>query len=204
MNTLHVIKLGGSLMDLADLRDRFEAWRATLTGANLLLIVGGGVSADVVRDVHKKHGLTEAVSHGLAVHAMDFNAHVVCAVLGEKSAAMAINPAAANAVWASRRLAVVSPVPWLMDDERQAGPIPQRWSFTSDSVSAYIATRLQADRLTLLKSTLPRPDQQGRFTRQAASDQAVVDPDFPLASASIPEVYLHNLRGQEKQPTRLE
>ncbi len=33
--------------------------------------------------------------------------------------------------------------------------VPHRWTFTSDSVAAHIATRVGAEKLTVLKSTLP-------------------------------------------------
>ena len=47
----------------------------TLAGKNILLIPGGGPTADAIRTFDKAHGLGEEASHWLALHALALNAH---------------------------------------------------------------------------------------------------------------------------------
>lgn len=71
--------------------------------------------------------------------------------------------------------------------------IPHRWSFTSDSIAAHIATRLDAAKLTLLKSTLPASP----CDLAEAGRLGIVDADFAAAAAGVPRVELVNLRSAE-------
>ena len=45
-NSPHVIKVGGSLLDLPDLPARLDRWLTARGGAKPMLVVGGGVVAD--------------------------------------------------------------------------------------------------------------------------------------------------------------
>lgn len=53
---LVVVKVGGSLFDLPDLGPRLRAWLKTLRTADVLLVPGGGPTADVVRSLDRAHG----------------------------------------------------------------------------------------------------------------------------------------------------
>jgi aspartokinase-like uncharacterized kinase len=185
---IHVVKLGGSLLDLPDLVERFESWRAAELGPRGLLVVGGGAAADVVRDFDKAFRLGEPASHWLAIRAMQFNAHCVAAVL--QNVQLVLDCAACEDAWANKRLALLDPLGWLSREAAEGVHIPHRWTFTSDSVAAHVATRLGAAKLTLLKSTLPK----GSCDPVGAAKLGLVDEDFPGASKAIPGVELVNLR----------
>lgn len=186
---LHVIKFGGSLLDLPDFPARFAAWRKSLSAHHkLLMVVGGGETADVVRRFDKHYHLTPEQGHWLAIRAMQFNAHCVRHIL--QNAELAIDVQACQPIWQRGAMAIVDPIPWLIADEARGICVAHRWSFTSDSIAAHLATQLGASRLTLLKSTLP-PDSA---TASQAAEAGIVDPDFPLVSQSLPEVWLTNLR----------
>lgn len=187
---VHVVKLGGSLLDLPDLVDRFEAWRSADLGPRGLLVVGGGAAADVVRDFDKAFRLGEPASHWLAIRAMQFNAHCVAAVLANVT--LVPDRAACEGTWAAKRLALLDPLEWLSREAAEGVHIPHRWTFTSDSVAAHVATRLNAARFTLLKSTLP----EGIRTPTEASRAGLVDEDFPEAAKALPRIELVNLRSQ--------
>jgi aspartokinase-like uncharacterized kinase len=191
MNTtdpIHVVKLGGSLLDLPDLAERFDAWRAAELGPRGLLVVGGGAAADLVRGFDKAFGLGERASHWLAIRAMQLNAHCVAAVL--KGVAVVADRAACVAAWRGDRLAILDPLEWLSREAAEGVHIPHRWTFTSDSVAAHVATRLGAARLTLLKSTLPN----GECGLAGAARPGIVDEDFPDAARNLPRIELVNLR----------
>lgn len=193
--SIHVVKLGGSLLDLPGLIDRFNAWRRTQEPDAMLLVVGGGRVADAVRSFDKIHGLGESLGHAHAVAAMRFNADMLRRKLDD--AQWVHDTPSCEAVWTKGGLALLEPVAWLERDEEEekkreatGSGVPRRWSFTSDSIAAYLADRLDADRLTLLKSTLPKGDCGVR----CAAGLGMVDDDFAEASAGLPHIAMVNLR----------
>ena len=76
-----VVKVGGSLLDLADLGARLMSWLRTLHRRDLILVPGGGPTADVVRDMDRLHRLGEQPSHWLALRALSLNAHLLARIL---------------------------------------------------------------------------------------------------------------------------
>jgi len=185
---IHVVKLGGSLLDLPELVARFTAWREAELGPRGVLVVGGGNAADVVRGFDKAFRLDEEAAHWLAVRAMQLNAHCLAAVLPR--CRLVTNPIGCEIAWRAGDLAVIDPLTWLEREHAEGVPIPHRWTFTSDSIAAHVATRLNARQLTLLKSTLPKGD----CGPECAAGLGVVDEDFPAVCGGVPHVQLVNLR----------
>lgn len=192
---IHVVKLGGSLVDpagLPDLLPRFERWRREALGPRGLIVVGGGDAADIVRAFDKAYGLNEVAAHWLAVRAMDLNAHLVATVVQRCS--LVSDLAGCTEAWGKATLPIVDPLAWLSREESREGvKIPHRWSFTSDSIASHVATRLGAAKLTLLKSTLP----PSPCDLAEAGRLGIVDADFANAAAGLPRVELVNLRSAE-------
>ena len=190
---LHVIKLGGSLLDLEDLPTRVMAFLSRCDAYRYLIVVGGGEAADIVRRFNRLYQFSDDQGHRLAVQAMRFNAHLVAAALPGSTVAadplVPIDPAQPPPA------VILDPVDWLDDQERQGVVVPRRWAFTSDSIAALLADRLNAAELTLLKSTLPLDPGQASL----AAEAGVVDEMFPSAIASIPVVRLVNLRSNPPQ-----
>ena len=187
--SIHVIKLGGSLLDLPDMAQRVAEFVATDGGSRALLLVGGGAAADIVRAFDRRFGLDEEDGHWLAVRAMQLNAHLVAALL---EAPLVVDPTQCEREWERRQLPVVDPLLWLEREEAHGQTVPHRWSFTSDSIAAHLARTLGAARLTLLKSDIPDSD----CGTVRAAGLGVVDEDFPEASRGVPRVELLNLRVQ--------
>jgi aspartokinase-like uncharacterized kinase len=204
---LTVIKLGGSLLDLDDLIQRLAVVRANRVAGAAVMIVGGAEAADVVRRFDRLYQLGERAGHWLAVRAMQFNAHVVAAAVGDS--AMAGDENECGAAWRDGLLAVIDPLQWLQRDEMRGVAVPHRWTFTSDSIAAHLASRLEATRLLMLKSRLlDRSDTvddgvetnaNGSGERDAGRVQlaaawGLVDADFPEASRHLPSIEVINLR----------
>src|SRR5207248_9110984 len=63
MNETLVVKVGGSLYDLPDLADRLRRWLSALAAPRVLLVPGGGPTADVIRTFDQRHRLGEEASH---------------------------------------------------------------------------------------------------------------------------------------------
>ena len=81
VNKTHVIKLGGSLLDLSGLAARLGRFLKNCSAHQRLLIVGGGGVADLVRQFDTLHHLGKEHGHWLAVRAMHFNTHLVMSMV---------------------------------------------------------------------------------------------------------------------------
>ncbi|HET6879704.1 MAG TPA: hypothetical protein VFI31_06105 [Pirellulales bacterium] len=183
---LRVVKLGGSLLDCADLTNRLREWLASELLFSNVLVVGGGRRADLVRA--RTHRFTDREAHWLAIEAMEENARAVAGLVPE-------------AVWLDRldrlpttggQVYVLSPLSFMKNDDpcHPEGPLPECWSVTSDSIAARAAELCQADELVLLKSALPPP---GESPAELATI-GYVDAYFPRASRKLPRVCYVDLR----------
>src|SRR5437868_6532113 len=76
-----VVKVGGSLFDLPNLRERLRSFLKSLDASAVLLIPGGGRATDVIRDLDRRHSLGEEASHWLALRSLSLNAHVLAELL---------------------------------------------------------------------------------------------------------------------------
>lgn len=195
MSIVNVVKLGGSLLDLPDLPERLNRYLSqraraepSKTKKDIVIVIGGGASADSIRQYDQQHSLKAHQAHWLAVSSMQFNAWCVACLLGQQE--LAEDLSACRKQWAKRRPAVIDPVAWLHRLEQQGIDIPYRWSYTSDSIAALLAVHFKATSLTLLKSTLPPQ----ACSRQKAVELGLVDADFPITSQSLDRVEWVNLR----------
>lgn len=141
-----VIKVGGALM-----RDP-EAFACAAVGlgqlrrdARVVLVPGGGLFADAVRDADRKLGLGSDAAHWMAVMAMEQYAHLLGARIFR--GVVIRNPGRLAAARSAGRVPVLAPYRWL----RRADPVAHSWDATSDSIAAWIAITLGAAHLVLLK-----------------------------------------------------
>ncbi len=111
----------------------------------LLVVPGGGPFADVVRELHRSHGLSNDVAHWMAVSAMDQSAHLVAARMEGGRAVHSVS--GARAALAAGNVPILAPSRWL----RQSDPLPHTWDVTSDSIAAWVAGRFGAGHLVLVK-----------------------------------------------------
>jgi len=192
VNKTHVIKLGGSLLDLRRLAARLGRFLQDYGAHQLLLIVGGGGVADFVRQFDALHHLDEDRGHWLAVRAMHFNTHLVMSMVS--GCRLVVDVDSCRAAWSAQEIAVVDPLAWLANLQGTVADVPHQWTFTSDSIAAHIAMQVSADQLVLLKSTRPP---RGCGLKSAAAI-GLVDPDFPVAAAGVPAIEVVNLRGDPK------
>lgn len=187
---IHVIKMGGSLLDLPDLPERIEAIRPRWQNQHLLLVVGGGRAAGLVRAGAEMFGLNEIQGHWLAVRAMQLNTHMVASILPGYRGRIVADVEGCVHAWRSDQAAWVDPLAWLEQEKDRGVTTPHCWTFTSDSIAAHIAAHLGAERLTLLKSTLPR----GLLDIDRATVCGLVDAEFATFSRDLGSIELINLR----------
>ena len=173
-----LVKIGGSLLDLQDLRLRLLAL-PELLDAEICYVVGGGEAANVVRSLQQTHALSDAAAHGVAVGTMDLNGELVERLL----AGAGDPPDELTRVPVRRSLDLVTTV----GDETSEPPgLPANWDVTSDSIAAVLAKARNLP-LVLLKSVAPPQSIDVAVARE------MVDPFFPTASEGLDVNWL-NLR----------
>ena len=143
---LTVVKVGGGLSAAPGALDAVGAALGEAGRRHRILVVpGGGPFADAVRAFDRRERLSADAAHWMAILAMDQYAHVLAeriagAVLVEEAGG--IGPALPGP-----GVAVLAPYRWL----RAADVLPHSWDATSDSVAAFIAGAVDAERLVLVK-----------------------------------------------------
>ena len=174
MTSLAVLKVGGSLFDLPDLRERLRDWLARQPESHLLIVSGGGLMADAIRAYHKSQPLGEVQSHWLAIRTMTLNAYLLQALIPE--AAVVDAPREGGP-----RVCLLDAFAFLDRDERCPAALPHSWMVTSDSIALRAAKVFEADRLVLVKST----DLPPGTTWADASAMGLVDAWFPQIAGDV-------------------
>ncbi|HKB03165.1 MAG TPA: hypothetical protein VKD90_13145 [Gemmataceae bacterium] len=164
MTPLVVAKVGGSLFDLPDLRDRLLTWAAAAEAKHVVLVPGGGESADVIRRLDRVHGLGESAAHWLAIRMLTVNAHFLAELL-DVPLIESVSPPGES------RVVVLEPHAFCRADEGQPAAVGHSWSVTSDSIAAWVAA-VAGGPLVLLKS-MDLPD--GVSWEKAAASGLVDD-----------------------------
>jgi aspartokinase-like uncharacterized kinase len=188
-----VVKVGGSLFKWPEFPRRIAAFLQTLeaddSNERIILIAGGGPTADVIRELDELHGLGDETAHRLALLAMDLSAHILAALLPRATAVRDLD--GLRSAWSAGSIPILPPSLVWDEIERSAhDALPMSWDTTSDSIAARIALHLAVDRLILLKSA-PLPV---GTVRHEAARLGLVDPIFPTAARSLVVVEYVNLR----------
>jgi aspartokinase-like uncharacterized kinase len=171
-NPLWVIKLGGSLLGSAAL----PHWLSLLAkhgNGKVVIVPGGSVFADAVRQAQKMTGVSDVLAHELALLAMD---QFGLLLAGMQPGLVT----AANELEIAERGWQYQTVVWLPSQMVLAdSAVEQSWRVTSDSLSAWLASKLAADQLMLVKSVDLSPYQHGQAgLAKAMLDDGVVDACF--------------------------
>jgi hypothetical protein len=121
---LTVVKVGGGLGD-----DALPALCAALGELgrrhSLLVVPGGAGFADAVRDIDRRFGLPAATAHRMAILGMEQFGWLLSELIPETR--------------------VLLPAGLPLDE------LPASWQVTSDSIAAWVADRVGAERLVLVK-----------------------------------------------------
>jgi aspartokinase-like uncharacterized kinase len=148
-----VVKIGGGLADTPGALDAVcEAVAAGGHTRPVLVVPGGGPFADTVREFDRRFGLPASSAHAMAILAMDQYAHVLA---GRIEHAVRVDDAGAAAeALRAPGVAVLAPSRWLL----AADVLPHSWDVTSDSIAAFVAGALDAERLIVVKPASGGPE----------------------------------------------
>ena len=140
-----IVKLGGSLSRDARL-PRWLAMLAELGGGRVVVVPGGAAFADAVRDAQGHWGFDDLTAHNMAVLAMAQTAHLLHAL--EPRLALAADEDAIRRAQHAGQAVLWMPLSLLRD----APDLITSWEVTSDSLALWLARRLNAERLVVVKA----------------------------------------------------
>jgi 5-(aminomethyl)-3-furanmethanol phosphate kinase len=168
--SMWVVKIGGSLLGSPEL-ERWLKIFVKFSDSNIIIVPGGGIFADAVREAQKLSKISDACAHRLAVLAMD-QFGLLLANLNPLLATASSELEIAERTWQHRAI-VWLPSKMVLADES----IPQSWSVTSDSLAAWLAEKLDAQHLILLKSDKPNETELSLkvITKDGLVDEAFSD-----------------------------
>jgi aspartokinase-like uncharacterized kinase len=163
-----VVKFGGSHAG----SDNLAGWlRALATcGGQVVVVPGGGVFADTVRAAQSRIGFDDTTAHAMALLAMEQFGLALTSL--EPRFRMAASIAAIRQVLRDGDVPVWAPTAMVL----RAADIPASWDITSDSLAAWLAGRIKATHLLLVKhgAVAGTP-----VKAEQLAARGVVDPVFP-------------------------
>lgn len=185
-----VVKLGGSLASTRALLDWLDVLGKP-SECGVVIVPGGGAFADQVRKVQRTWRFNDIAAHRMAILAMRQYGLMLNALCPQIAVTDDI-----ETLSACRRKSPA--VIWLPDPRplEQAG-IPSSWDVTSDSIAAWLAGRLEATHLGLVKSLAV---DSAEVNVNDMAEKEIVDRAFPgflraatfqtwLFSASNPDCF---------------
>ena len=168
-----VVKLGGSHV----LSPLLHPWLRAIAAeaGKLVLVPGGGPFADAVRAAQPVMGFDDRAAHAMALLAMTQCAMALANL--DPALVVAADEADIARALSALRVPVWSPWPMACD----APDIAESWDVTSDSLALWLAARLQAQRVVIIKHrAVPIGEDL-----PALAEAGVVDRAFPRFRAAF-------------------
>jgi aspartokinase-like uncharacterized kinase len=140
-----VIKVGGSLAkDPERLRALCHKLGEFAKKYAIIVVPGGGRFADAVRDFDKQFNLSSRISHKMAILAMDQFGLLLSDIMPNSRVFRQLENA--------KELSEAKSVPIFLPSHLmfQEDPLENSWAVTSDSIAAYVASRVNAGKVVLV------------------------------------------------------
>ena len=189
-----VIKVGGSLAENpATLKTLCNRLSEIAKKHSITVVPGGGKFADAVREIDQRYTLSANAAHRMAILGMDQFGLLLTQLIPNSCATYSLN--------AAKQLSKRKAAPIFLPSRMmfKENPLEASWDVTSDSIAAYVAIQLKADKVLLVT------DVDGIFTKDPKKhSDAELIPKFPaekllkLTSRTSVDKFLPNFL--EKNP----
>lgn len=139
-----ILKVGGSLAENPASLARLCQELTILAKAHRIAIVpGGGEFADIVRKLDKNYGLSDVVAHKMAILAMDQYGLFLSNFTPDSYVSQSLEEISNST---RKMLPIFLPSKLMFSKD----PLEHSWDVTSDTITAYIADALHAEKLLLV------------------------------------------------------
>lgn len=154
-----LIKIGGSLAIYPEeLKILCSKLDAASKKHNIIVVPGGAEFADVVRAVDKRFGLSDSVSHQMAILGMDQYGLLLSDLI--KGSQLINQLEQVQGIFDLHMLPVFLPSNFMLRND----PLERSWNVTSDSIAVYLANQLHIKKVILVT------DVDGIFTHDPKKD----------------------------------
>jgi aspartokinase-like uncharacterized kinase len=140
-----VIKIGGSILQKDATLQLCKVLDKLNPDFSFVIIPGGGEYADLVRKHYSQYHLSDDMAHWMAILSENIVGFFILRYLASGTPVFTI-PDISRAIENSQ-IPVFLPFQYLFEQD----PLPHSWDVTSDSIAAYLAEILHAEKLILLK-----------------------------------------------------
>jgi len=200
---MFVIKFGGSLTkNPATIRKIFSVLEEILSKNKFVIVPGGGEFADLVLNYYKTHNLNLKISHNACILAMDIIGFIISNFTKIKTS------------YELKENTILLPSRLLIDSDLEISN-----EVTSDSIAVYIANKINAEKVILIKS-VDGIFGNGILYNEISAEQLekiksdVVDRAFPrfiqkykkvayVVNGNFPERIKNLIEGNEKIYTKI-
>ena len=173
-----VLKVGGSLADdPASLTRLCQELSALAKAHRIAVVPGGGEFADTVRKLDKTYGLSNTVAHKMAILAMDQYGFLLSDITPKSYVSHSLKEVSNSA---KGTLPIFLPSKLMFRED----PLEHSWYVTSDTIAAYVAQLLDAEKLILVT------DVDGIFSE---------DPKKTLDAEMVKELSVEELLGWNRR-----
>ncbi len=173
-----VLKVGGSLAEApASIAMLCQELSVLAKDHRIAIVPGGGEFADTVRKFDKNYGLSDVVAHKMAICAMDQYGLLLSDTTPDSYVSYSLDEIS-NSV--NGTLPIFLPSQHMFRED----PLENSWDVTSDTIAAYIAGLLNAEKLVLVT------DVDGIFSE---------DPKQNVDTKLIEELSVEELQGLNKR-----
>lgn len=184
-----VIKIGGSLAQTNALPELTKQISSLGKTHDILVVPGGGMFADAVRTYDHSFGLGDDASHWMGIKAMDMMGQMLTVISSGLFLTSSLDEAC--------RLAQKGGVPVLECFELlvRTDELPHSWDVTSDSIAAWLACKVGAEQLILLKSVDRLSGPGAKFGAIGAEVKFEMDPDQLTLCQEVDRYFASGLKG---------
>jgi aspartokinase-like uncharacterized kinase len=139
-----VLKIGGSLAeDPMTLTQLCHELSVLAKDHRIIVIPGGGEFADIARKLYKKYGFSDPVAHKMGILSMDQFGLFLSDIVVDSFVTYSLEEIRKSA---KGKVPIFLPSTIMFRED----PLEKSWDVTSDSIAAYIANLLQAQKLLLV------------------------------------------------------
>jgi len=133
-------------MRSAELSSWLKSIDSISINSNIIIVPGGGEFADTVRNLQKIHEFDDVTAHKMALLAMCQYGYLLA---GMSSKLYIVHDIDLLPSHPGKNVPLIWLPTALIDDDSE---IAANWDFTSDSIALWLATKLSATKLVLVKS----------------------------------------------------
>jgi aspartokinase-like uncharacterized kinase len=163
-----VVKLGGSLSKADTLVNCLNKLEQIYADSAVVIVPGGGAFADQVRVAQQRWQFDDTTAHRMAILAMQQMALLIKGLKSNFSIAYSVTDILKQA--APQKIVIWSPDIVELDN----AAIKASWDISSDSLAVWLAGRLSARELVLVKSALI----DNRLNLQQLTELGIIDQGF--------------------------